>query len=438
MSNMCNELKVGFFVFAGIVLFAVSLFMLGDFSFKKNYQINVIFNDVGGLANKSVVKLNGVEVGRIKDLIVYDSKVKAEILINEGVKIYRNAKFYIGSTSIIGSKFIQIEQGNPLEGVIKAGETVYAVNRKPLEDMILELSDNINRLIKDISNNGEFARNLNKTVENLRDITSGLNQIISSNSDNIDNIISKLDDTMNNVKSLTAKLDKILTNIDEGRGTIGALISDEKTKDDVKQSISNIKEATRSLKDFVSKTSKIKTFWKWDFKYEPSAHESYNDVGLKIYVNDNKYYYAGGSNLLNIRNRPHGVSYEMPNRIDAYIGWDYPLWGFYAGIIKGTGGFGLLYTPFYYDDFLGRLSFNLEANEFSRNRYIKGRWFNDARYDLGVIYKVNNNISGSVKITDLLEVKRLNLSTRVLFEDKDLANLLGLVGGAQTGALIKK
>ena len=433
---MKNEFKVGLFVLAGIIIMGFSLFMLGDFSFEKRYEIKVVFDDVGGLANKSNVKLNGVEIGKIKDVWISGSDVIASVLIKGSVKIYRDSKFYIGSTSIIGSKFLQIQQGSEKSGVIKPGDTVYAVTRKPLEEMITDVAENVNKLLKNLDNNGEFAKNINDSVRNLREITANLNEIISSNSNRVENISTKLDDTMTNIKDLTAKLDSIVSKIEKGEGTIGALLTDSKSKDDVKESISNVKEATKSLKDFLGKTSKIKTYWRWDFKYEPNAKESYNDAGLRIYANDNKYYYAGASNILNIRNEPRGVSYELPNRIDAYIGWTYPVWEFYIGAIRSSGGFGIRYTPFYDDEFLSKFSLNAEANEFSRNRKIKGRKFNDARYDFGLTYQATKKFGASVKITDILEVKRLNISTRVLFEDKDIAALLGLTGGVGSGAAV--
>jgi ABC-type transporter Mla subunit MlaD len=54
---MSNELKVGFFVLIGVVIFGISLVLLGDISFHRSYYIDVVFDDVGGLANKSIVKL---------------------------------------------------------------------------------------------------------------------------------------------------------------------------------------------------------------------------------------------------------------------------------------------------------------------------------------------------------------------------------------------
>jgi phospholipid/cholesterol/gamma-HCH transport system substrate-binding protein len=426
---MTNELKVGFFVLIGVVILGISLVLLGDISFHRSYYIDVVFDDVGGLANKSIVKLNGVEVGRIKEIWMEDEKVIARVYINEGVKIYKDSKFYIAKTSIIGSSFLQISQGKNYREILKNGDRVYAVSSKPLEEMIFDVADNLNKLIKQISSNGEFASNLNETMRNLRSITANLNEIISSNSSKVDSISAKLDDALTNIRNLTEKLDNILARVEKGEGTVGTLISDSKTASDVKESISNIKDATKFLKDFISKTSKIRLYLNFEHKYEPKARESFVNVGLKIQVNDNKYYYAGASNVLNIKNKPRGISYEIPNTVDAYLGWDYPLWGFYMGTIRGTGGFGFRYTPFYYDNFFSRFNLNFEVNEFSRNRKIKQRFFNDARYDIGLGYNISKIISANVKLTDILEVKRFQFSTRVIFEDKDLARLFGFVGG---------
>ncbi|NLH39195.1 MAG: MCE family protein [Elusimicrobia bacterium] len=427
---MKNEIKVGIFVLIGIVVLGFSLFMLGDFSFQKRYSVSVVFDEVGGLANKSNVKLNGVDVGKIKDIRFDGDKVIAEVLINSDAKIARNSKFYIAATSIIGSKFLQIDQGNLNKGIIKPGDTIYAINKKPLEEMITDVAENVNKLVKNIDSNGELARNLNDVVLNLRDLTANLNQMISSNSPKVDDITSKVDLTMDNIKDLTTRLDKIIAKIDSGDGAIGALVSDTKTKDDVKESISNVKDATKSLKDFMTRTSKLRTYWVINVKNEPAAKQSFSDAGVRLYVNDNRYYYGGLSNVVNIKNKTRGTSYEPRNTADAYMGWTYPLWEFYLGYIRGSGGFGMRYTPFYTDPFWGKLSLTAEANEFSRNRIIRGRRFNSPRYDLGLDYKFTNILSAEFSVTDILEVQRINLSAKVAFEDKDLATLFGLIGGS--------
>jgi len=76
----------------------------------------------------------------------------------------------------------------------------------------------------------------------------------------------------------------------------------------------------------------------------------------------------------------------------------------------------------------------VEASEFTRNRRIKGRRFNDPRYDAGVDIAVNKYVSAGVRLNDMAETKRLNYTTRLLFEDKDIAYLFGF---ASLGSLKK-
>lgn len=432
---MKDEIKVGLFTLSGIIVLGFSLLVLGDINLERRYSIYVVFDNIGGIASKSAVKLNGVEIGKIKKIFFEERDVVAEISIKESIKIYRDSKFYIASTSIIGSKFLQIEQGNPSSGIIKPGERVRALTKKPMEDLIIELAQKINSLVDEITSKGELAKNLNETLKNLRDITSTLNTLISKNSQNISNLTQNAAESSQNIKELTVKLQNIVNKIESGEGVIATLLSDAKTANEIKQTISNIKEASNSLKEFTQKTSKIKIFWRWDYKYEPKSKESFNDLGLKINVNDHKYYYAGASNIINIKNKPRGISYEPKNTVDAYIGWDYDNWGFYFGAIRSSGGFGLKYKIFETKE--TSLFIETEANEFSRNRKINSRTFNDARYDLGLRYNHNPMLSATLKLTDLLEVRRIMFSTRVTFEDKDIAHLLGLAGGSSTVLLAK-
>jgi hypothetical protein len=74
-----------------------------------------------------------------------------------------------------------------------------------------------------------------------------------------------------------------------------------------------------------------------------------------------------------------------------------------------------------------------EASELGRNRVIKERFFNTPRYDAGVMVAVNKYISAGVRLNDLAEVKRVNYTTRLMFEDKDISYLLGLVSFGSAG-----
>ena len=89
---MNGEIKVGIFVLAGFVLFCTAIFLLGDYSFQKFYPVYVEFTDVAGLPDKALVKLSGVEVGKIKKISLKHDKVIVELAVREGVQIYRDSK----------------------------------------------------------------------------------------------------------------------------------------------------------------------------------------------------------------------------------------------------------------------------------------------------------------------------------------------------------
>ena len=137
--------------------------------------------------------------------------------------------------------------------------------------------------------------------------------------------------------------------------------------------------------------------------------------------------------MINTKDASEGTDYEALNTIDAQLGWDVGPFDLYAGVLRGSGGGGVRWKPFYNSRW-DRLSVLVEASEFSRNRRIKDRPFNDPRYDVGVDVALNKYVSAGVRLNDLMETKRVNYTTRLVFEDKDIAYLFGF---ASLGALKK-
>ena len=70
------EAKVGAFVLAGLVLIASAIFLLGDYTFERRYTIYTTFTDVANLSKDAPVKLSGVEVGKVKGLVLEDHHAK--------------------------------------------------------------------------------------------------------------------------------------------------------------------------------------------------------------------------------------------------------------------------------------------------------------------------------------------------------------------------
>lgn len=430
---MTSEIKVGIFVIAAAVLMAAALFLLGDYSFKSYYHISAEFSDVTGLPDKAIVKLSGVQVGKIRKIYIHRNKVVVDMAISEGVKIYNGATFLVGATSMIGSKFLQINQGDPALGEIEAGALVSGTETQTLEYAVTKALNNIDSLIKEIRGDGKLGNSVQDVLDNLREMTANLNQMVAYGRPHFEKSIEKIETITARLDEILAKTDELVTKVNNGDGVAGALISDKRMKQDVSEAISSLKEASASVKNSLGKINKVKTFINADYKYEPALESGKADVGIKIYPRDGRYYYAGGANILNTKDQHKGNEYEKINTVDALLGWELGAFDFYGGILRGSAGAGIKYRPLYEKSF-DRLLLFAEGSEFGRDRNVTNRHLDAPRYDVGVQVNLNKYVSTGVRLNDLLETKRVNYTFRLYFEDKDISSMLGF---ASLGAMAK-
>lgn len=430
---MTSEIKVGIFVIIGAVLIAVALVLLGDYSFKSYYKIFAEFSDVSGLPTKAAVKLSGVEVGKVRRMFIKGDRVVVEMQIQKGVPVYRGAKFLVGSTSVIGSKFLQINQGNASLGAITDGSIVKGEEALPLDQALTHALGSIENLVSDLRGNGRTAGSIQSILDNLRGVTADLHQMIAFSRPHIESSMAKIDTITARLDEILQKTNQLVAKVNNGDGIAGALISDPKMKNDVASAVESLKEAAGTVKESLGKVNKSRTFLLAEYKYDPDTEGGKSNAGLKLYPRDGRYYYAGGANILNVKDTQKGKEYEKINTVDAYLGWELGMFEVYGGILRGSAGAGVKVRPLHNTSF-DKISFVFEGSEFSRDRQIEDRYFDSPRYDIGFNYDINKYLSAGVRANDLAEKARINYTVRLYFEDKDIASLLGL---ASLGAMAK-
>ncbi|MBI4056768.1 MAG: hypothetical protein HY399_04390 [Elusimicrobia bacterium] len=301
--------------------------------------------------------------------------------------------------------------------VLKPGTVARGENSPALDQAVVQTLQKLDRILDDIANpegqKGLFGKNLNATLTNLRNLSATLNQLAS--------------ESRPHLRSISQKLDRLLTKMDNGEGAIGALLTDPKIKEDIRQTVTNLKDATASAKDVLGRVNGFRVWWHYLNRYEPQAKASRGDVGVYIYPREGRYYYLGGANLGNPSDEPRALDYERKNLVDARLGWIVGPLEFYAGLIRSAGGIGFRYKPFYTIDILDRIVLLGEGYDFLRNRTIAGRRFDHAEYDAGGELILHRMLSVGIRVQDLQETKRTQYTVRVTFEDKDIAYLLGLI-----------
>ena len=421
---MRAETKLGIFTVLGLILFGFSLYFLGGLSVTRTYDIKIKFNDVSGLPVKAPVKLAGVEVGKVKKIKIEGEDVIVVAEIHDGVAIRQGAQFSVVMTGIIGSKYLKVVQGLPGAPLIQPNSYVDGLNDVPMDVMIAQTMSSVKEFVDSVNNHGMLGDQLNQTMVQLRQLSTNLNQMIASMQPYLNSSVQNLDVAVEHLSSL-------LASIDRGDGVIGSMIKDPEMKDEVKQTVADLRTTMAEVKTVVGKMNRFQVYWDYDFFYMPKPSLSTSDLGVDIYTPSGyTFYHVGMANLGNKDDRVKDNDYIERNKIDARLGL-YNHWvRFSAGMIRGAGGVALELRPFYEQELLERFTFTGELSDWGRDRTINGRNFTKPNLSYGVDFRFNKYFSVGAWARDALETNNFAIRANVAFNDQDISSFFGLAAVA--------
>jgi len=197
MYEKINYKIVGIFVllFTSLALyFGFWLAKEGINKNSNNYYYMFFNESVDGLNRDSIVKLNGVDVGRVKSILIdkrYLPKVKVKIAIRRDIPITKDMYGILKSQGLTGLRYINIIGGSSKDIIVPN-----------MENSIIKTKESI------LSN---ITYTAPETLNKLLDFTSKLDKIL--NEDNIKNFHDILENgskLTQKAVSIEEKLDKIL------------------------------------------------------------------------------------------------------------------------------------------------------------------------------------------------------------------------------------
>ena len=250
------EFKVGIFVFLGCLALAglvVKFGRLGE-GVKTYYQLNVRFLDASGLLKGSDVLLAGARIGRVSGgprLVQDNPGVIVPLRIYDYVKIPLGSKFTVGSSGLLGDRFVTVTppKGQP-NGYIAKDSTIDGTRESGFDDLTKqgsELVGDVRTTVKKLNEETLSAQNL----ENLKASMEHLNQATSAlaeSSKKLDGVIEQADSAMASAKKAADGLQtaigdarKVLRSATQGKGLIATLLNDQQLANDLHALISNLR-----------------------------------------------------------------------------------------------------------------------------------------------------------------------------------------------------
>ncbi|MDY5049967.1 MAG: hypothetical protein SPF17_00940, partial [Candidatus Mucispirillum faecigallinarum] len=266
-----------------------------------------------------------------------------------------------------------------LKDITDSVKNIVSSNDKNIQEVI-ENAKNMTAMIDKLLAKNE--KNLNTSINNiteisqtLKEFTSSVDKLLANNKDNIDGSLKNLKDITDKVNSTMDDIEKITNDINNGNGTLGMLINDNQTKNEVKKVVSGVSSFfgdsnSEEDEDRMSLYATIGADYLFDAK---SVNTGRGYAQASFYTDPRNFYLIGVSNIPVIN--PNSPEYDIyGNKIKnselafslQYSHIFYNVFGLRFGIFDNTLGLATDFYPLKNKD----LAISLEAYDF--NTYSNG------------------------------------------------------------------
>ncbi|RAK20722.1 phospholipid/cholesterol/gamma-HCH transport system substrate-binding protein [Flavobacterium aquaticum] len=206
-----QKIQLGIFVIIGTLVFLAAIYFIGNKQnmFGNTSHLKAVFVNVNGLQPGNNVRYAGIDIGTVKEIeMINDTTISVHMIIDNKIMehIKKNAIATISSDGLVGNMIINIIPGKGATQKVENGDTIQSYSRIGTDAML---------------------ETLNVTNENAA--------------------------------MLTADLLKITQEITQGNGTVGLLIRDTLMAQDLKATMSYLRQTSKGTSESVANLNKLIT-----------------------------------------------------------------------------------------------------------------------------------------------------------------------------------
>ncbi|RLF48854.1 MAG: mammalian cell entry protein [Thermoplasmata archaeon] len=258
-----TEIKVGIFVFIGIIALLYLTFKLAEEAFtpKDVYRVYAVFDNISGLTKGAKIEMAGIPIGKVGKIeLTTKGKAKVELLIYKNYKIQEDAKAVIRTYGVLGDKFIDIKPGVSTVYLTPGSMIAYTQGAISVDEILASISPAVEGL-KELLGTEEGKQNLKILVANIRDASQSFKNI-AEKIEKGQGILGKLITDEKLYKDLTDTVESlkiVAKQIESGEGTLGKLVNDEELYKSLKNTIANLESVSERLKKGEGTLGKLMT-----------------------------------------------------------------------------------------------------------------------------------------------------------------------------------
>jgi len=308
-----SEVRVGLFAIAAITAAVWASMATTDNPFKgKGYELVARLPTAEGLQPGSSVEMAGVRVGAINEIRIDGTTAIITLGMDPRYHLPADSKVQVSSRGLLGDTVVKVVSGTS-ENYLSAGGVLGVVEPPPtIAELQAQLGlvaadvqavtgalrsildseetrgsidailTNIEGFTEDLSGITKSNKgDLDAVVDNLRLLTEQLNLLVEESRPGVANELESLQDATDTLNRGLERVESIASKIDEGQGTLGLLVNDDRLGTGLTETIEDVGRLVESVNRF-----QIEVYYRGEFHIThrlPAARFSgKNLVGLRI------------------------------------------------------------------------------------------------------------------------------------------------------------
>lgn len=276
MNHAYQTVRVGLFFILGLALIYVTYTVIGDQRMRQGagYQVVAVFDDIKTVSRGADVRMAGVRIGEVESTRLDGGRGEIVLRIQPDFRIPADSVARIAIASLLGQNYIAVQYGNAADhlqdGAVIDSETTADINQ--IFSQFGELGEKLTGLADSFSGfggdeMGELFANLNSlvtenreafkhTMKNLETLTASLNSTEGTigrliNDDGAYNeimaTVAEIRGAATDARGSLANVQGVFDRIENGEGTLGILLSDDRIARDLESTMANFQKLSETL-----------------------------------------------------------------------------------------------------------------------------------------------------------------------------------------------
>ncbi len=343
---MTPAAKIGLFMLVGLIILGAFIIKIEDIPIGERgdrQTVRAVFPSVAGLDRQAAVRIAGVRVGKVEEIQLDGNRALLVLSLQPDVRLHQGAAAQIANLGMLGDKYVEIVPGDPTAPLLDP-DTILEGGSPPSFDDVLRVANDIGADVKQVTaalrdslGGAEGAQAISEIVANIREITAALKQLIAENQanvnattanfrdfsttlrdelpriadkinalaeqlqgvvgenrDNFQGSLANIRDLSDRLKTSADNLNTITGKIAAGEGTIGKLVNDETTVDNLNETLDSIDSGVKTLQDSIGRIQRFRLDMTLRTEALPGISESRSAFGFDLWMTSKRFWRVEG------------------------------------------------------------------------------------------------------------------------------------------------